>query len=174
MARPSSTESSLAADVQVSGGLQQFRTVAQGSREARDNPFGGPVKAAAPAPAREAPPATEPPKVESIRPEPKPAASPPREPRIARQKVEAEPVELVAAVYAENVTVPLSEALRDRSEELAKVINRNRSVRKQRITRNSIIRVALQVLLDDFSHLSAQSLNSEEELLQAARSRRKR
>lgn len=168
MARPSPSDSTLAQNVEVSGGLQQFRSVAQGSRERRDSPFGPPPKSPIEEPAPEAP------KLETVRREPRPPQREPQEPRNAPKKDEAVTEHSSVSPFVENVTVPLSEALRDRSEELAKSINRGRSVRKHRITRNSIIRVALQCFLDDFTLTPNQSVNSEDELLEAARSKRRR
>jgi len=170
MARDSS--STLSQNLEVSSGLQQFRSAAQGSRDTRDNPFGPPPKPVA----KEAPPATETPRVETIRTEPRPSTKTPKEPRNARRSEETTDEGVSVTALGENVTVPLSEALRDRSEELARVINRGRTVKTKdnRITRNTVIRVALQCFLDDFSLASSETVNSEEELLKAARSRRSR
>ena len=170
MARTSSSESTLSQNMEVSGGLQQFRSVAQGARDVRDGPFGPPPKPVA----KEAPPATETPKIETVRTEQRPPVKTPKEPRNARKNEETAAEEVSVSMFGENVTVPLSEALRDRSEELARTINRSRTVRKDRITRNSIIRVALQCFLEEFSLASGQAVNSEEELLKAAQSRRRR
>lgn len=164
MARASSPGSTLAQNLEVTGGLKQFRTVAQGSREL-DSPFGPPSKP----PAREVSPKIEPPAVEPIRAEQRVATKKPQEPRNARRNSEREGEEPTPSLLVENVTVPLSRALRDRSEELARLINRTRTIRKHRITRNSIIRVALQCFLDEFSPAAGEAVNSEEELLQAAR-----
>ena len=70
--------------------------------------------------------------------------------------------------------MPLSVALRDRSEELARTLNRNRKVRKERITRNSIIRVALEQFLDTFTPSADQVIECEADLLAATRSKLRR
>lgn len=170
MARDTEREGSLAGNVQVSGGLKQFLGVAQGGgREVRDSPFGAPPKPVVIEPVPVAPA----PQLEPVRVRAEPVAKAPKE--IKPQETEERNEEVVSvSSFDENVTVPLSQALRDRSEELSKTINRNRSVRKLRITRNSIIRVALQCFLDDFEPDSNRPINSEDELLQAAKRRRKK
>jgi hypothetical protein len=57
--------------------------------------------------------------------------------------------------------VPLSASLRDRAEELARVLNRSRKVRKERITRNTVIRVALEHSLDTFAPGKDECINTE-------------
>lgn len=170
MARDTEREGSLSANIQVSGGLQQFRSVAQGGgRDGRDSPFGAPLKPVVTEPV----PVVPAPQLEPVRVRPQPVVKAPKETKPQEAEERNEEV-LPVSTFGENVTVPLSQALRDRSEELSRAINRNRSVRKHRITRNSIIRVALQCFLDEFEPDSNRPINSEDELLQAAKRRRKK
>ena len=151
-------------------GLQHFRTVA-GGRHQRDDPLGS-------APDRKA-------RTMPDVPPPAPAPSIPKPPRESQKNhapaiIGATPSNELAEeggrprVFAENVTVPLSVALRDRSEELARTLNRNRKVRKERITRNSVIRVALEQFLDTFTSSADQAIECEADLLAAARSKPRR
>lgn len=174
MAKSNQAGGTLAANVEVTSGLQAFRSVATGPREVIDSPFGRPTPASKVAVAEVV---TEPPKVqkvETVPMPPKPARKTSSKPKMSAEPEEREGDELSTDEHEEKITVPLSQELRDQSEELARVINRNRSVRKNRITRNSIIRVALQCFLEDFATPPSRPLNSEVELLEAARSRRRK
>lgn len=173
MAKTNQPEGTLAANVEVTGGLQAFRSVATGPAVVRDSPFGRPTPAPAPAIAKGEV-GTELPKVAEIEPASKPTRKPTSRPKVAKEPEVNKAEEVSADANEEKITVPLSQELRDQSEELARGINRNRSVRKNRITRNSIIRVALQCFLEDFALPPGRPVNSEVELLEAARSRRKR
>jgi hypothetical protein len=144
------------------GGLGKFRSVASEKLTSRDGPFGPPA-----------------PQVDSVlNPGEEQVVNPGtgdhdgrREPRAPRKPKVKAPSEASHAseVYCENVTVPLTEELRDRSEDLARLLSRRRSVRKERITRNSIIRVALLRLLETLDIESDDVVNSEEDLLALAR-----
>ena len=151
-------------------GLQHFRTVA-GGRHQRDDPFGSaPDRKARAMP--DVPPSVPAPTI------PKSPREPQKTPATAT--IGTTPSDELAEeggrarVFAENVTVPLFVALRDRSEELARTLNRNRKVRKERITRNSVIRVALEQFLDTFTSSAEQAIECEADLLAAARSKPRR
>lgn len=171
MPNPLAQDEKLSETLDASGGLQQFRSVAQRPKTVRDDPFGRPPPTPVPAAPQPAPVS---PTVEAPLKDSRSAARPTTKPPEPPARDEPAPDVAEGSEFTENVTVPLSRALRDRSEELAKSLNRNRSIRKSRITRNSIIRVALECFLDDFSPESGQAVNSEDELLQAARSARRR
>ena len=170
MARLTGQDDKLAETLQARGGLSQFRNVAERPREKRDNPFGPTPTSVASAPVEIVQPK---PKVAT--PEPAPAVAEVQQPKVAKSRPRVAKSESKATVdpNTENVTVPLSRSLRDRSEELARVLNRNRSIRKSRITRNTIVRVALECMLDDLGSAAEHSVNSEEELLELARSLRR-
>ena len=173
MARSSIDNDAVSESLAPAGGLQHFRTVAGGKYQ-RDDPFGVPPDRKArslpdipvPVPTVRAP---NTPKVQRDRPKnpnPTPQDEPPADDLgEGRGK---------GRVFPENVTVPLSVALRDRSEELARTLNRNRKIRKERITRNSVIRVALEQFLDTFTPRSDQAIESEADLLVAARSKNRK
>lgn len=172
MASATEQEEKLAESLQARGGLSQFRTVSERPREKRDNPFGASPANISPKPAKLV---EEKPIVQ--KPEPVVVATPDVEPaKVSKTRTRAtkSAAEDTLDPNTENVTVPLSRSLRDRSEELARVLNRNRTIRKTRITRNTILRVALQCILDDLGDASEHSVNSEEELLELARSFRRK
>lgn len=173
MAKNNQPGGSLAANVEVTSGLQAFRSVATGPTVVRDSPFGRPAAAPAPTVAK-AEVVTEPPKVAEVEPAPQPVRKPTTRPKVTEESDEQEEEERSADPNENKITLPLTHALYDQSGDLARVINRKRTVRGNRITRNSVIRVALQCFLDDFSLSPGRPVNSEEELLEAARSRRKR
>lgn len=70
-------------------------------------------------------------------------------------------------LYTERVTVPLDAELRDGAESLAKELNRRRTDKGERITANTVMRVALRLMLERFDVDATQTVNSEEELLDA-------
>lgn len=168
MAKGTPGRSTLAENIEVTSGLQAFRSIAKSPHQALDSPFGRSRDSDdPPVPVVEI--------IETGACEPGPNRKPLPKTRISPKKDETTGEDAPQlSLNEEKVTVPLSEALRDRAEELARLINRSRPVRKSRITRNSIIRVALQCFLDDFAVPAGRSVNSEEELLEAARLRRKR
>lgn len=171
------SDSTLSGNLEVSGGLRQFRNIAHGRTDV-DSPFGQPSSTSNKSHVPQPPPVeptvkVEIPKVEPLRVE-KPAPAITREPRATPKRAVTEEGEGADALYTEKITLPLTLALRVRSEELARRINRHRSVKKHRVTSNGIIRVALESFLDDFSLPPGRPVNSEKELLEATRSRRKK
>ena len=163
-------ESSLSHDIQVSGGLKQFRSIAEGSQAQRDGPFGPPPKQVTNEPLPPSVPAASETVPDRTRPLSKQQIKSRREPA----KTEDDIGQPEASSMDEKVTVPLSHDLRARSEALARAISRSRSIKRTRITSNSIIRVALETFLNSFSLSSGQSINSEAELLEAARRLKRR
>jgi hypothetical protein len=67
-------------------------------------------------------------------------------------------------IYTERVTVLLDPDLRDGAEALAKKLQRSRSQKGERITANTVIRVALRAMLETFDPPSFGLLNTEEEI----------
>lgn len=72
-------------------------------------------------------------------------------------------------VYTERVTVLLNEELRDGAEALAKELHRRRTKKGERITANTVMRIALGVLLERMEGETLEGANSEAELLDAVR-----
>lgn len=96
----------------------------------------------------------------------------PRRARSARREEPSPPPvtnghEKKSELYTERVTVPLDAELRDGAEALAKSLQRRRTDKGERITANTVMRVALRVVLDSFDSRSVGVVNTEEELFQA-------
>jgi hypothetical protein len=70
-------------------------------------------------------------------------------------------------LYTERVTVLLNADLRDRAEALAKELHRRRTQKGERITANTIFRVAIRGMLDTFDPATAAELNTELDLYEA-------
>ena len=90
------------------------------------------------------------------------------EPR--REQPSAETLDSTAKVeiYTEKVTVPMTGEMRDAVCLLAARLQRSRTDKSERITANSVIRVAIRVLLAELNLAPEQPVNSEEELLALA------
>lgn len=169
MARPHSNQEAISESLQAGGGFAKFRSVSERPKEFRDGPLGPPPER----PVQPTPtptPIVNRPSIEARRSEPKPEVFPakPQAQRAKPSEVES-PSTSAPDSFTEKVSLPLTRSLRDRSEQLARLLNRSRTIRKSRITSNSIIRVALETFLDSFAPPSSQSINSEEDLLKAVR-----
>lgn len=70
-------------------------------------------------------------------------------------------------IYTERVTALLNADLRDRAEALAKDLQRRRTQKGERITTNTVIRVALRAMLESFQPSTIAELNTESELYEA-------
>jgi hypothetical protein len=70
-------------------------------------------------------------------------------------------------LYTERVTVLLNADLRDRAEALAKELHRRRTQKGERITANTIFRVAIRAMLDTFDPTTVADLNTELDLYEA-------
>jgi len=168
MPKSSRLDTTLSQSIEASGGLKQFRTVAE-RPVVRDGPFGPPASS-------KMADATERPIALNEFPQstaPKSKIPPPRSTPSERQ-VEAPAREALHPGFPDKVTVPLTSSLRAKSEALARTLNRRRTIREQRLTSNSIIRVALELFLDEELLYSEQPINSEAELLEFARTKRRR
>jgi hypothetical protein len=109
------------------------------------------------------------------------AAKPKREivPKAAVRRIEPREVERPSAAaaerpgenkterYPERVTVPLDAELRDSAESFAREISRRRDDKAERITTNTIMRVALRLLLEEVAPSFSASPNNEEEIFSA-------
>jgi hypothetical protein len=108
------------------------------------------------------------------------ASKPPRErkpvaPRPAQRPAAPVPIaepnavgrEKKTELYTEQVSVPLNAEIRDRAEALAKELQRRRTDKSERITTNTVIRVALRAMLDAFHLPEAAAINTESELYDA-------
>ena len=159
-------QDALSSSLQAGGGFGQFKAVSERPKEFRDGPFGPPKESAA---QPQAPVAKHP--AANIRRHELKSSTPTSKPQspISRPSEVESPETAEASRFSEKVSLPLTLSLRERSEQFAKRLNRARTVRKTRITSNSVIRVALEVFLDSFNPPTSQAINSEEELLKAAR-----
>src|SRR5262245_20275294 len=140
MPDPLASDDKLSQSLDAGEGLQQFRSVSQRPKPLRDDPFGRPSVAT-----HNDPSPRQSPTVEPVAPRPAPASVAPEPPAtVSAPIVETSEPEPDESLNTEKLSVPLSRTLCDRSDELARLLNRSRSIRKSRITRNSVIRVALQ------------------------------
>lgn len=162
----------LAENTEVTSGLRAFKSVANGPGEFRDSPFGRPAGLEVAPPSTPLPDSQKPNTERAQKPGERIAREPKTTPRSKPPAAESEAT--TEGKFTEHVTVRLSPEMRQKSEELARVINRRRSVKGQPLTRNSLIRVALQCFLDEFMIPTGKPVNSEAELLEAVRSRRKK
>src|SRR5262249_30086646 len=71
-------------------------------------------------------------------------------------------------LYTERVTLLLNAELRDGAEALAKQLHRSRTQKGERITANTVIRVALRVMLERLQPTESTMLNTEEQLYEFA------
>ncbi len=186
MAKGQVTADDLATGMQSFGGLA---SLGGAPRPARDNPFRD-TRSEPPAPAAavlRAETAPEAPRLEVIAGAEKAEAgegtgplvpAEPRERKAARARpaervkppASAIPSESAAAVrekktevYTEKYSVFLNAELRDGAEALAKALHRSRTQKGERITANTVIRVALRAMLETFDPVASAGLNTEDE-----------
>jgi hypothetical protein len=191
MAKGQVTTDDLATGMRSFGGLSSLGGAA---RPVRDNPFrdtrSEPAQPAVPAAAPE--PAPESPRLEVVNGHDNPEVgegtktlSTPKAPRerkpvAPRTATRVEPAAPLAAteggvrekkteLYPEQVSVLLNAEIRDRTEALAKDLQRRRTHKGERITTNTVIRVALRALLDTFDPSTSATINTESELYETVR-----
>jgi hypothetical protein len=70
-------------------------------------------------------------------------------------------------VYTEPVTLRMSPAMRDEVETMARELQRAKTSKDERITANTVMRVAVRLVLEHFSADGCGVANSEEELYRA-------
>ncbi len=190
MAKGQVTDKELATGLKTFGGFGALGE--SGSRPRREDPFRDTRAEAPPATPRmevvKTPPADVPAPAVAIAPVEHTAPaeivehSPVRAPRpevsrrartVKREESSPEPVsnghEKKSELYTERVTVPLDAELRDAAEALAKVFQRRRTDKGERITANTVMRVALRVVLDELDPRTVGVVNTEEEFFQAVR-----
>jgi len=75
-----------------------------------------------------------------------------------------------ADVFSERITLQLSPKMRDKADALAKDLQRLRTSKEERITANTVMRVAVKLVLDKFKPGVGESVaNTEEELFELVR-----
>lgn len=74
-----------------------------------------------------------------------------------------------ADIYSERVTVQISPEMRDDVDSLARELQRLKTTKEERITSNSVMRVAIRYFLDGFEPQASEPVNSEEDPLAAAK-----
>jgi hypothetical protein len=79
-----------------------------------------------------------------------------------------------ADIFTERVTLSVSTEMRDAVEALAREMQRRRTKKEERITANTVMRVAINALLQSFDLEEGDVANTEEELLALARLKRMR
>jgi hypothetical protein len=70
-----------------------------------------------------------------------------------------------AAILTERVTLQMSPEMRDEIDSLARGLQRSKTTKEERITSNTVMRVAIRRFLEEFSLPRGEQPNSEEELL---------
>ncbi len=81
--------------------------------------------------------------------------------------------EALAGANSEKVSLPMPVELRDAISDLAKKLQRMRTEKTERITSNTVMRVAIQVFIERFDADKAPISNTEAELLEAVRTQLK-
>lgn len=79
-----------------------------------------------------------------------------------------------ADIYSERVTLQMSPEMRDEVDELARQLQRAKTSKDERITANTVMRVAIQAFLEAFDLDPKSCPNSEKELLDVARTRKRK
>ena len=74
-----------------------------------------------------------------------------------------------ADIYTERITLSVSTEMRDEVEALARELQRRRTKKEERITANTVMRVAINALLERFSLDAGDVANNEAELLELAK-----
>lgn len=90
-----------------------------------------------------------------------------REPSRSRQKAP----QRKADIYTERVTLQISAEMRDEVDELARQLQRAKTSKDERITANTVMRVAIRLLIENFKWKAGEGPNNEEELYQLLRGR---
>jgi hypothetical protein len=147
------------------------------SRVRRDNPFrdsrkevsqpepAKPVPAIEPAPLRVREAELKPVPAKTVR--TPPAPKPP--PKAAKQKtLKKEDGARKADIFTVKVTLPISPEMEDEVERLARELQRTKTSKQERITANTVMRVAIRLLTSQLELRPDQAPNTEEELFQFA------
>jgi hypothetical protein len=169
------TEDDLASGIRGMGGLATLQ------RTPRDSPFRDSraevktaevaVQADAPPPVKETalpPEPTPAQKIEVAKPEPKKLAVE-RIARSERKKASHRKVD----VYTEPVTLRMSPSMRDEVESMARELQRAKTAKDERITPNTVMRVAVRLVLEHYRPDPKEIANTEEELYEVVAKRLK-
>jgi len=167
--RGQTTDEDLKTALQGIGALDHLRPQLR-----RENVFGAPAprplrpaeEVAAKEPERPIAPATVPAKPQ---PRPQPAPRPRESPRKVVAPTPEEPKASGGPLFTDGVTVKMSAEMRNRATVLAAELQRRRTERTDRITPNTVFRVAIQLFLDAFALEEADPINCEEDLLEQGR-----
>jgi hypothetical protein len=89
---------------------------------------------------------------------------------VSEEKKESHPK---SDTLTERITLQMSPDMRDAVNDFARDLQRRRKDKGERITANSVMRVAIQHFLDNFALEHVQGVNSEEELFARIQSQRK-
>ncbi len=76
-----------------------------------------------------------------------------------------------ADIYTERITLQLSPEMRDQVDSLARELQRTKTSKDERITSNTVMRVAIRHFLDEFKLRKGEEPNGEEELLTLVKGR---
>lgn len=159
-------------------GIGNFGGLSSTARVRRDNPFRdsrtepaaseptktidvkpAPAETSAPKQASAAVPAAEPRPVRSVAPVPKPG----EKRRVGEKKARAVGARK-ADIFTERVTLQISPEMRDEVERIARELQRAKTSKDERITANTVMRVAIQVMTKRFRLRGGDAPNNEEEL----------
>lgn len=99
----------------------------------------------------------------------------PKKPAVTKVAI-AKPIAapLVVDDYTERMTLPMTFEMRERLDSLARQLQRRRADKSERITANSLIRVAIEVYLDALTPGEEETPSNEDELRSIALSKVKR
>jgi hypothetical protein len=115
--------------------------------------------------AAERAPSEKPSKEKPVAAAPKERSSAERQPRAEKRKI----AQRKADIYSEPVTLRISPEMRDEVDSLARDLQRAKTSKEERITSNSVIRVAIRYFLDEFPVADREQVNTELELLAFAK-----
>jgi hypothetical protein len=99
------------------------------------------------------------------------ASSPSAKPAAKEQKREEKPKDgglRKADIFTERVTLQISPEMRDDVERIARELQRSKTSKKERITGNTVMRVAIRLLTEKFELKGIAAPNNEEELFEVA------
>src|SRR5262249_42202476 len=69
-----------------------------------------------------------------------------------------------ADIYTERVTIQISPDMRDSIDSMARELQRSKTSKEERITANTVVRVAVQVILEHFEPDKSEIANTEQVL----------
>lgn len=87
-------------------------------------------------------------------------------------KIKVEVSKTKAEKFSEKITLNISPEMRDKAEMLARSLQRKKNDKSERITANTIYRVAIKALLENKDFIDADSPNTEGELLELVKGKK--